>query len=138
MSQRQLYPDWPFGAIDEPTVCKEKSATRQSEAEASDINFIMKRYEKTGVLPVATREALFMDVSNFGTFHEALQHVEEARSAFDALPPKVRARFQNDPVAFVDFCSTPGNRDELVQLGLVEETAAQPVVAPQAAPGAQS
>ena len=43
--------DWPQGGVDRPTVCEEKSLTRQSEAESCDINQIMKRYEKTGVLP---------------------------------------------------------------------------------------
>lgn len=130
MTDRLLFPDWPFGGVDRPTVCKEKSLTRQAGAEEADINFIMKRYEKTGVLPLETQERVFADVSELGSFREAMDVVRAAEESFMSLPARVRARFENDPVAFVDFCSDPGNRDELVQLGLVEPAAEAAPVAP--------
>lgn len=133
MGERLLYPDWPYGGIDRPTVCQEKSMTRQSEAEACDINSIMKRYEKTGVLPVDTREAVFTDVSEVGSFREALDVVARATEGFMQLPAAVRARFGNDPVAFVDFCGDQANRGELEELGLVEKAEKAPEVAPEAA-----
>lgn len=132
MAERLLYPDWPYGGVDRPTVCGEKSMTRQSEAESCDINQIMKRFEKTGVLPMDTREAVFTDVSEIGSFREALDVVARATAGFMELPAKVRERFGNDPVYFVDFCQDPANRGELEELGLVETAEAAPEVAPEA------
>lgn len=106
------------------------SRTRQSEAEACDINAIMRRYEKTGVLPVEGREAFFADVSNMPDYRTALDHVHEARRYFMTLPADVREKFGNDPAGFLDFVADPDNRDEMVELGLLEEdaTVVPPVV----------
>lgn len=134
---RLLFPDWPFGGVDIPTVCSEKSMTRQSEAGSCDINAIMRGYEKTGVLPVEAREAVFADVSTLGSFREVLDVIQAATEGFMELPARVRARFDNDPVAFVDFCGRPENRAELVELGLVEAPAPAPVVAAAAGAAAR-
>lgn len=100
--------------------------TRQADAEACDINVIMRRYEKTGMLPtMAQVEGYFADVSDMGDYRTALSVVREADGMFMALPAEVRRRFDNDPAAFVDFMADPANRDEAVKLGLV---AAAPVV----------
>lgn len=133
--ERLLFPDWPDGGIDRPTVCKEKTLTRQSEADACDINFIMKRYEKTGILPVSAKEAAFTDVSEVGSFREALDVIQRAEEGFMQLPAKVRERFGNDAVAFVDFCSDPANLAELQDLGVVEAPEV-PAVLATAATGA--
>lgn len=136
---RLLFPEDPNGPVDIPTVCPEKSLTRQSEAESCDINVIMKRYEKTGVLPQDMREAVFADVSAFGSFREVMETVRQATDGFMALPADVRARFANDPVSFIDFCADPANLGELERLGLVEASQA-PVSSEVAAeaPQAQS
>lgn len=139
MKGRLLFPEDPEGPRDIPTVCKEPSMTRQSEAESCDINVLMKRYEKTGVLPMDMREAVFADVSSFGSFREVMETVRKATDAFMELPAATRAQFGNDPVTFIDFCGDPANLPELERLGLVE-TAQAPVsseVAPEA-PQAQS
>lgn len=39
------------------------SMTHQSHAEACDVNAIIRRYDRTGVLPPATREAQYGDVT---------------------------------------------------------------------------
>lgn len=120
------------GGVGGPTVCREPTLTKQSEAAATDINLIMKRYEQTGLLPQAVREAVFTDVSQVGDFRTALEVIRVAQEGFMQLPAGVRSEFQNDPAAFVDFCSDPGNRARLVELGLVEAEAAAPEVAPAA------
>lgn len=133
MSGRLLFPLDPEGPVDNPTMfVGEKSLTRQSEAAACDINEIMKRAEQTGLLPLEMRVPTYGDVSELGSFREAMEVVGRATEAFMALPVKVRKRFSNDPVEFVDFCSDPANRGELESLGLVEKAAAP--VAPAVAP----
>lgn len=118
------------GGVDRPTVCKEKTLTRASDLEGSDINVIMKRYEKTGVLPLDTREALFQDVSGIGSYQDAMNVVMKAQEGFYALSPAIRERFGNDPVAFLDFTSRPENMAELEAMGVLETPEAE--VAPKA------
>lgn len=131
--ERALLPGWTVGGLDRPTECKEKSLTRQSDFEASDINFIMKRFEKTGVLPMDTREALFTDVTGIGSYRDALEVMQVAEQGFLALDPGVREKFGNDPVAFLDFCSRPENLAELEAMGILAAPEGAPVVAPAAA-----
>lgn len=100
--------------------------TRQSEAAACDINNIVERYHKTGVLPVVNRQMWFMDVSEVGDYRSALEQVERGEKAFMQLPPKVRARFMNDPAEFLDFTSDPANREEMVEMGLIEDVSGVP------------
>lgn len=105
-----------------------KSLTRQSEADACDVNLIMARYEKTGVLPSVGREAFFADVSEMGDYREALENVRRADEAFMSLPAKVRGRFGNDAAEFLDFCSDVENRAEMVEMGLIEDESGVPEV----------
>lgn len=123
MKERLLFPEWPEGGVDRPTVCEEKSLARQSEQQESDINFIMKRFEKTGVLPPDTREAVFTDVSSIGSYREVLEVIQRAQEGFMALPPSVREKFGNDPVQLMDFAADPAHLPELEELGIVEKTA---------------
>lgn len=130
--QREMFPGYKDGAIDRPTVGFEKSITRQSDAEGADINVIMKRAEKTGVLPMYTREALFTDVSAIGSFRDAMELVKLAQEGFLALSPAVREKFGNDPVAFLDFTSNPANLAEVQAMGLLDAPEGAEVVAPPA------
>jgi hypothetical protein len=44
-----------------------------------------------------------------------------------ALPAKIRAKFDHDPNALLQFLQNEENRDEAIQIGLID---GQPVVAP--------
>ena len=112
-----------------------KSRTRQADAAGVDINAIMKKYEKTGVLPVQGREAFYADVSQMGDYRTALEQVRMANDAFMQLPAAVRSKFDNEPALFLDFCSDDSNRAEMVEMGLIEdETGIPPVVAAEPTP----
>ena len=63
-------------AIRDGTIDYGPSLARQSEKAYSDINVIMRKYVKTGVLPPQTREGFFADVSKVGDYREALARVE--------------------------------------------------------------
>jgi len=94
------------------------SLTKQSEAEACDINVIMKKYSQTGYLPMAEREALYGDFSDQASFQEAMGIIAQANAQFSSLPAKVRARFANDPGRFLAFCEDEKNLPEMIELGL--------------------
>lgn len=104
---------------DSPLVCLDKSLTRQSEKDSADINVLLARYDKTGVLPVNPIEGLYLDVSQMQDYRESLDQVNLAGEFFKALPAKIRADFDNDPSQFLDFAVVPENRPKLEEYGLV-------------------
>lgn len=97
------------------------SLTKQSFKDECDINNIVSKFAKTGVLEhVALSKPQFGDFLGVSDYQTALNQVLEAEDAFDALPAKVRARFHNQPVEFLEFCADEKNHDEMVELGLIE------------------
>jgi len=98
--------------------CLDVSLAKQSFAEECDINTIVKRFNLSGQLPENVFVPQYGDFEEVFDFHTAMNVVAKAGEAFDAMPADVRARFNNDPGAFVDFVSDPANTDEAVKLGI--------------------
>lgn len=99
--------------------CEGESRTKQSMAAECDINAIMKRYERTGIIThLAKRDAYFADVSVVPDFAKAMEVVEKANTMFMSLPATVRKEFMNDPALYVEFCADPKNLPRLRELGL--------------------
>lgn len=115
--------------LNEPLICDRKSkegasVTQQSFAKDADINNIMSRYAKTGVLvnpldPDSDRSPMFMDVSGIGDFQQVQDRVQAIGAAFMTLPAAVRARFHNAPAEAIDFIADARNLKESVELGLL-------------------
>jgi len=85
-----------------------------------DINNIMKKYQKTGLLDhVSQFQGDYTDLTDVPTYQDALNKVITANQAFSTLPSSVRKRFQNDPAAFLTFVSDENNREEMEQMGLI-------------------
>lgn len=116
---------------------------KQSMKAECDINNIMARYIKTGVVNhVNEFGAQYGEVPSV-SFHEAVNLVRQAQETFDALPAQLRKRFSNDPGEFLAFFEDEKNREEGVRLGLVKPAepasggpGAEPPAAAIAAPGA--
>jgi len=118
------------------------SRTEQSHKEECDINQILSKYIKTGVLAHQKHHQ-----SNYGDytstdFHEAQNIIAKASSMFAELPAKVRSQFDNDPAKFLDFAGDNNNMQAMVNMGLatLNENLAksEPVVSPsngEAVPG---
>lgn len=119
----------PWREFRKGTRCTEPGA-RQSEAAETDINRIVAQFMKSGTLPPGYAEGVFADVSEIGDYRAALGRVRLAEVEFMKLPPKVRLRFENDPLTFVEFAVNPANRSEMEAMGLLDP---EPAVAP---PGA--
>lgn len=102
-----------------------QSLTKQSFKDETDINRIVARVLKTGVVPGTAKQGVFADVSSLGDYRASLHMVRDAEVAFAALPSKVRDRFDNDPVKLVTFLQDPQNRPQAVELGLIEGKAPQ-------------
>lgn len=113
------------------TICDEPSLTKQSMRDECDVNGIMQRFERTGLIAhTSQREAYFADVSAVPDFAQAIAVVEKAENMFMSLPAQLRAKFGNDAANYVQFCANPANSDEMVKLGLAEPKKVEPVATP--------
>lgn len=118
--------------------------TRQEFAAECDINDLMARYQKTGLLPQnPEKRPIYGDFTNLPSYQDALHVIMAAEDAFASLPAIVRRQFENDPAEFVKFADDPANIDQLRIWGLAEpldpaEPVAEPKapIAPAAAPAA--
>lgn len=103
------------------TVNNEPSLTKQSLAEALDVNNIIKRYNKTGILQQATNlEAQYGDITSMD-LRDALEMVNRADNTFMQVPSEIRAKFNNDAGAFIDFATNKDNLDQLREWGLANK-----------------
>ncbi len=99
----------------------EESRTKQSFADSTDINLIMKKFEKTGTIEGDIQSGLsFGDFFDAEDYHTSLNKVRAADMAFAELPAAIRARMDHDPGKFVEFVADPKNLDEGVILGLYD------------------
>lgn len=104
-----------------------KGRTKQQDKDACDVNMMMAKYQRTGVLPGQNNFApQYGDFSNVSDYQTAVQQIKEAETDFAALPSKIRGRFNNDPLDLINFMTDEANRDEAIKLGLMPET--DPVV----------
>lgn len=97
------------------------SMTKQADADGCDINKIMRRYEKTGVVEHVNRfQGDYGDFTSVQDYQTSVNQVLAAQEAFNSLPSKVRRRFDNDPASFLAFVGDEANREEMVELGLLK------------------
>lgn len=118
-----------------PTVLSGETMTKQEFTDECNVNNILKKYEKTGLIDHLNRyQGQYGDVALAVDYQEALNTVMEAEEMFMSLPSSIRNRFDNDPAAFLAFTENPANEAELIEMGLAHprraaETASQPVKA---------
>jgi len=100
----------------------ELSLTKQSFAAECDINNIIKRYQKTGVIEHEKQyQGRYEDFSNVRSYQDSLNSLFEAQESFMSLPSSVRKRFDNDPGLFLDFVHDEKNLDEMISMGLAKK-----------------
>lgn len=97
--------------------------TKQSHRDECDINQIMARFQKTGVLDFAqNHQGQYADVTGLD-YEVGMQNIRKADAMFQDLPSSLRARFHNDPREFLDFVQDEDNRAEATRLGLLNSVA---------------
>lgn len=110
--------------------CDPVSLTKQSFKDECDINRIMARYEKTGMIDHYNEHSSRYGEHSAPDFLEAQIIIADSKSMFEQLPAKVRATFHNSPAEFLEFTDDPTREyDDYVSLGL-----ALPRQAPMSAP----
>ena len=100
--------------------CEDESLAQQHQRDECDINYILKQFNVTGVLPQSPVSPKYGDFTGIGDYQTALNRVIAADDEFMTLPAQLRARFENDPENLINFLNDENNRDEAIQLGLVE------------------
>lgn len=106
------------------------SLTVQSQAREADINFIVEQFGLTGKMPENLRAPNYGDYSEVLDFRSAIHAVRAAEENFLKVPAAIRARFQNDPQQFLDFCSDQNNLGALREMGLAPSLPAVPEPTP--------
>jgi phage internal scaffolding protein len=119
--------------IDKPrvqTFNDKPSMTKQALADNADINKIIKRYNKTGVLQnMKEFEGQYGDFDS-QDFQDAMNVVAEANTLFEQVPSTIRAEFKNDPGAFIDFATNPENQEQMAKWGLAKPIEPPPEINP--------
>lgn len=103
-----------------------ESMTKQAHKRECDINHIMSKFQKTGIIEhQRSHGPQYMEVNSID-FHQAMNLVAEAQEMFEDLPSQIRKRFGNDPAAFLDFVQDEGNLEEMYDLGLAQRPPGKP------------
>ena len=95
----------------------DKSRTKQSETEKTNINTIMRKYNKTGVIDHWNdNRPTFGDVSMSQGLHKNMIAAEQASDEFDKLDSHVRRAADNNPVRLLE---SPEGLEVLRQAGMM-------------------
>lgn len=103
--------------------------TKQSFVAECDINNIVRDFTQHGMVTHINERAqqgAFVDLPDGLDFQAAVEIARAGEAAFMQLPAQVRRRFDNDPSAFLDFLANDKNRDEAIELGLIERPVPPP------------
>lgn len=121
-----------------------ESRVKQAFKDECDINRIMAKYQKTGLIDhVRENKGNYEDYTNVPeSYHEACTQVIAAEEMFMTIPSSIRAKFANDPGQFLAFVEDEKNYDALVEMGLTikpstlipQEAPKEASEAPQAVP----
>ena len=94
------------------------SMAQQHQKDEVDVNKIMERYTRTGVIDHVNKYQGQYGEATGISYHEAMNEIIKADDMFMELPSKVRKRFGNDPAQFLEFVSDPDNHDKIYEYGL--------------------
>lgn len=104
----------------------DEGMTRQEFEAECNINNIMAKYQRTGVVDHITKHAPEYGDYDPIDFQTALNTIKEGEEMFAELPSSARKYFDNDPATFMTFVQDPNNIDKLVELGLASKPAHTP------------
>lgn len=108
---------------------------KQSHRDECDINQIMRKFERNGVLEHYNEFAgSYGDFTDAPGFHEAQNIVLDAIDMFSTVPSKIRAEFDNDPSKFLTFTQDEKNKEKLYEMGLATRPFEPPKIDTQRVP----
>lgn len=97
--------------------------TEQHHRDDCDINNIMAKFTPDALAAHAAQyQGQYGDFSDLPDYHTALSFVRRIDDIFMDVPAEIRNRFDNDPGKFLAFVDDPNNRDEMFNLGLLNNS----------------
>ncbi len=103
-----------------------ESRTKQEFKLECDINEVIRRWTKTGVLPTPRAAEKYGDFTQVNDYQTAINRVNEADHAFMELPSAMRAKFHNSAGELLEYLEDPNNAQEAIDLGLLPGTPTPP------------
>lgn len=99
----------------------------QAHKDECDMHFILRKQKKTGILNhVNQYQGTYGDFSTTPEYQDAQNLIADAASMFETVPAWIRAKFQNDPMQFVEFMQNNKNIEDIEALGLDSSHLTQP------------
>lgn len=97
----------------------ERSRTKQSFKDSTNINTIVERHRVSGEAPPFNNETpLYGDFSNATDLHSSMNRVSAAEDSFATLKATIRDASDNSPVRFLEMLETQQGKDTLHKAGL--------------------
>ncbi|WNK14892.1 MAG: internal scaffolding protein [Microvirus sp.] len=93
------------------------SMTQKHFQEECDINYILRKYAATGILP-NIGPGQYLDIPENFDYQDAQNKLLQIDETFAELPSHLREHFQNDPFEFIEFVQNPSNKEEGIKLGI--------------------
>jgi len=89
------------------------SLTIQDQKKSTDINEILNRFQKTGLMDhVQQNEPAFADVTGYD-FQTNQNTVATIQSMFNELPASVRQQFDHDPQKYIEHIAVQDNVEDM-------------------------
>lgn len=92
--------------------------TEQSHKKQCDMNYILRNYQKTGLITHAKKYQGQYDDVKVQDFNDAMMLVTKAKAMYEELPSNIRSRFTG-PEQFIAFTNNPANAPEMVKMGIL-------------------
>jgi len=100
----------------------QENRVQQHFGPSCDVNEMRKRMSRGQTVKVVPSDGMFYgDFTRCNDFQSAQNAICAAREAFDALDYRIRDRFNNDPNQFLRFVQDEKNREEAIELGLLQK-----------------
>jgi len=77
------------------------SKTQQHFEPETNLNTLMKRYQRTKTLPQTQRQPMYGDFTQLPDLGEMQRQMISMNDAFMSLPAKIRKEYDNDPAKFI-------------------------------------
>lgn len=91
----------------------EVSRTQQNFKAECDINQIVLRYRKTGLIQHVNARRPEYGFASGDDFRESLELIRKGKELFESLPAKVRSHFDGSVEAWLDYVNDPENDSTL-------------------------
>ncbi len=116
-----------YGEKQKVTITTLDARTEQCHRDECDINKIIAKYDRTGVLNhVNEFEARYEDLTGLD-YQTMLNTVANAQSMFEGLPSEIRNQFANDPAKFISFMDDENNNEQMYEMGLKTRPVSEPI-----------